>query len=154
MHRTSGRSVSLHLRSRLNALFLMYSVSTVYVSSVAMVITVNHHSFGFNPLFKVVMNCLCFLFCTVLWGPLTMLSKCLHKKHHNLEVIIYFLSCFDPPHHCVCLTAFIFHRCTLQWFRLKKVFNLQCFSVFAACICFCCESICSTCVVKVMKVFS
>ncbi len=27
-----------------------------------------------------------------------MLSRFLHQKHHNLEVIGCFLSCFDPPH--------------------------------------------------------
>ncbi len=27
-----------------------------------------------------------------------MFSRFLHKKHHNLEVIGYFLSCFNPPH--------------------------------------------------------
>ncbi len=45
-----------------------------------------------EPVFKGFMNCLCFLFCTVLWGPLIMLSRCLHQKHHNLEVIGYFLT--------------------------------------------------------------
>ncbi len=40
------------------------------------------------------MNCLFFLFCTVLWGPLIMLSRFVHFFTHNLEVIGYFLSCF------------------------------------------------------------
>ncbi len=90
-------------------------------------------------LFKGVMNCLFYYFCTVLWGPLIMLSRFLHKKKHNLEVISYFLSCFDPApfeqawrivdsevnSHCydwltvVCLIAYILHRWKLLWFSLK-----------------------------------
>ncbi len=35
-----------------------------------------------------------FIICTVLWGPLIMLSRFLRKKHHHLEVIGYFMSVF------------------------------------------------------------
>ncbi len=39
------------------------------------------------------------LFCTVLWGPLILLSRFFDiKNHHNLEIICYFLSCIDPPY--------------------------------------------------------
>ncbi len=39
------------------------------------------------------------LFCTVLWGPLILLSRYFYiKNHHNLEIISYFLSCIDPPY--------------------------------------------------------
>ncbi len=66
------------------------------------------------------------------------------KKHHNLQVIGYFLSCFWAlssersvligvadcklgskrpllwlANTCVCLTAYVLHRCTLLCFRLK-----------------------------------
>ncbi len=107
--------------------------------------TINTTMNGCLKTIKGVMNCLCFLFSTVLWGPLIMLSRFLHQKHHNLKVIGYFLSCFNPPHQnavwigvadytlwskrpllwlaysCVCLTDYVLHRWTLQWFRLKRI---------------------------------